>query len=83
MKPEPRLNIFFTFILETENQETLYDCLIIRLSHERCKALINALILIIMLKTFAVNTHILTHSTNFQVKGCNNFEKVHCFYLVQ
>ena len=28
-----------------------------------------------MLMTLAFNTHTLTQSTNFQVKGCNNFEK--------
>ena len=59
MKPEPRLNNFSKFILETEHQKILSDCLIIRLSHEICKALINLLILII-LSPPAVTSFIIT-----------------------
>ena len=44
----PKLNNFPKSIFETEHHEALSDCIIMRLNHETCKALIKVFIFIIL-----------------------------------
>ena len=45
---KPKLNNFSKTIFETEHQEALSDCIIMRLNHEKCKALMKVFIFIIL-----------------------------------
>ena len=46
--PEPKLSSFPKSIFETEHQEALSDCIIMRLNHETCKALMKVFIFVIL-----------------------------------
>ena len=46
--PEPKLNKFPKSIFETEHHAALSDCIIMRLNHETCKALMKVFIFIIL-----------------------------------
>ena len=45
--PDPKLSSFQKSIFETEHQEALSDCIIMRLNHETCKALMKVFIFVI------------------------------------
>ena len=46
--PEPKLSSFPKLIFETEHQEALTDCIIMRLNHETCKVLMKVFIFVIL-----------------------------------
>ena len=45
---EPKLGCFPKSIFETKHQEALSDCIIMRLNHEMCKALMKVYIFVIL-----------------------------------
>ena len=46
--PEPKLSNFPKSIFETEHQEALSGCIIMRLNHETCKVLMKVFIFVIL-----------------------------------